>query len=157
MEGCCGFRKIPEFAVMRRMYLGLLLLSSSIAFSQKIHVAADGPKNLNSMYLKGGIYELSLGYERTLGERVSIGCEVDYRPRFKHSGNRFFYFNTPINISIEALRFKLPINYYFENDNFFLSAVPTIRSFRSDRIIDYPNGFGGGEGEYRVYAERGFE
>ncbi len=110
----------------------------------------------NTLYTRIGVYELSLGYQARINEKLGWGVEADYRPAFKSSSRNNMQFMS-WSLALEGYRVKSMINYYHK-DHSYMSFVLSYRFLEAQKLIYDPGYFGGSNtSDYAVYSQKNHE
>ena len=110
----------------------------------------------NAFYTRIGIYEVSVGYQRQINEKIGLGIEIDYRPQFKKSSYNNIQW-TSWSFSMEGYRVKPMINYYTKR-NAYWSFFPSYRYLEAGELVYDPGQFGGSNtSDYAVYSQKNHE
>lgn len=141
---------------MKIIYTFCLLLCAQTLFGNGSEGIAS--ERMNAVYMKAGLFEVSLGYQGTFGSKYSWAIEGDYRPRFKEKGlaNDLWLSS---NTAMYGSRVKLLFNNYIQPKSYW-SFFISYRNLQADefRYTDWmPYSTFDEDAIYEVYSQRNNE
>jgi hypothetical protein len=127
----------------------------TFAFFSQLLFSQELKKDI--FYLRAGFYELSLGYERIIGEKISVGLEADCRAAFDNGTYHKIPYSS-MNTAFSGFRVKPVVCFFPRETRYKFTIAPSYRFLKANHLIHDPGKFSGATtSTYSEYSQSNHE